>query len=165
MMYFFAKETQICLVHPPTFSFFKRVLMVANAVMPQTDETLRSLVTKNSVEFLGEVHFPKREEKTRRQSGQNKQGKNLRPGMSRNYSLFGHLIKTPMWQEFLFVVQCKTQCRLNLQIEIPDESPRWTSTLTWRHFQLWHLLLFISRVLFKFLWVFFDKLNLTASLT
>ena len=47
-----------------------------------------------------------------------------------------------MWQEFNFVVQCKTQCRLNLEIEIPDESPRWTSTLSWRHCRLWNLLLF-----------------------
>ena len=60
---------------PVHFSFFKRVLMVANAVMPPTDDTLKSLVTKNSVEFLGEVHFAKREEKTRRQSGQSEQGK------------------------------------------------------------------------------------------
>ena len=141
--------------------------------MPQTDEILRSLVTKNSVEFLGEVHFPKREEKTRRQSGQSKQGKKkiwiyLRPGLSHNYSLFGHLIKTPISWRFAkcdgnFFLLCSVrQCRLNLQIEIPDESPRWTSTLSWRHFRLWQLLLFISRVLFKFLWVFFDKLNLTA---
>lgn len=47
-----------------------------------------------------------------------------------------------MRQEFNFVVQCKTQCGLDLQIEIPDESPRWTSTLSCRHFQLWNLLLF-----------------------
>ena len=74
MTYFFTKETNLPGA-PSHFSFFKRVLMVANAVMPQTDETLRSLVTKNSVEFLGEVHFPKRAEKTRRQSGQSKQAR------------------------------------------------------------------------------------------
>ena len=100
--------------------------MVANAVMPPTDDTLKSFVTKNSVEFLGDVHLAKREEKTRRQSGQSEQGKNL------NYisSARAVLQLFPFWpfdkntyfltfcemrQEFNFVVQCKTQCGLDLQ--------------------------------------------------
>ena len=106
--------------------------MVANAVMPPTDDTLKSLVTKNSVEFLGEVHFAKREGKTRRQSGQSEQGKKkiLTRAVLQLFPFWPFdkdtyfLTFCEMRQEFNFVVQCKTQCGLDLQIEIPDESPR-----------------------------------------
>lgn len=37
-----------------------------------------------------------------------------------------------MWQEFNFVVQCKTQCRLNLQIEIPYFELRYNGSFVLR---------------------------------
>lgn len=43
-----------------------------------------------------------------------------------------------MCHKFPSFVRWKTRCKQNVQIEIPDESPRKTSTFCWRPLRLWY---------------------------